>query len=998
MPWTVSGLTRSAAEAMPLSNGRPIYGGTPTDRSVIEGIQAIHAAGKSVMFYPFILMDQLAGNTRQNPYAPTGFQPALPWRGRITLSTAPGVAGSPDGTAAATAEVNAFFGTVNASHFSVGNGTVTYTGPQEWSMSRFVLHYAALCKAAGGVESFCIGSEMRGLTQIRGPGNSFVAVQRFRELAAQARLLLGAGTKIGYAADWSEYFGYQPQDGSDDRFFHLDPLWADPQIDFIGIDNYMPLSDWRDGDAHLDAETVETLYDLDYLRANVAGGEGYDWYYASEEDRKLQLRSPIEDGAHGEPWVFRYKDIRNWWENTHHDRIGGVRSPTASPWVPGSKPVWFTELGCAAVDKGTNQPNKFVDPKSSESSLPRFSSGARDDLIQTQYLKAMVSFWGDTANNPTSAIYGGPMVNMNRAFVWAWDARPYPYFPNNPDLWSDSSNYARGHWLNGRTTARSLASVVAEICTRAGLISFDTSGLYGLVRGYMVNEVGDARAALQPLMLRYSFDAVERDGVLVFRMRSGRGAVSLDREILALSTDLDGTVEQTRSSDADMAGRVRLRFVQADAEFDVLAEEAVLANAQAHSVSTSEFPMVLTRTEGRQVAERWLSEARVARETLRFALPPSCLSLGAGDIVSLAGDQAEGKSLYRIDRVEQGMLQLVEAVRIEPDVYQPAEFSDEVNTTRAFVPPVPVLPLFLDLPLITGDEVPHAPHIAVTAQPWPGSVGVYRSFTDNDFRLLNVVTARSVIGTTLSDMQAAPAGLLDHGAGLDVRLSSGTLSSVDMQALLAGANLAAIGDGTPDNWEVFQFASVDLIAPDTYRLSTRLRGQLGSDGVMPSVWPAGAWFVLLNGIPQQIDLSRNLRAVAQNFRIGPGRRPVDDPSYVQQQQVFNGNGLRPYAPVHLGLDQGEDGSKTIRWIRRTRIDGDNWDIPDVPLAEESESYVVRIKKAGATLREAVVDGPVWVYPLSEQLVDGLAPPYSVEVAQVSATYGQGPAAQLDIPL
>ena len=29
-----------------------------------------------------------------------------------------------------------------------------------------------------------------------------------------------------------------------DVFFHLDPLWADPEIDFVGVDNYVPLSDW----------------------------------------------------------------------------------------------------------------------------------------------------------------------------------------------------------------------------------------------------------------------------------------------------------------------------------------------------------------------------------------------------------------------------------------------------------------------------------------------------------------------------------------------------------------------------------------------------------------------------------------------------------------------------------------------------------------------------------------------------------------------------------
>ena len=72
----------------------------------------------------------------------------------------------------------------------------------------------------------------------------------------------------------------------------------------------MPLSDWRDGLDHLDAASADAITDLDYLRGNVEGGEGFDWFYASAADREAQVRTPITDGAAGKPWVFRYKDIR----------------------------------------------------------------------------------------------------------------------------------------------------------------------------------------------------------------------------------------------------------------------------------------------------------------------------------------------------------------------------------------------------------------------------------------------------------------------------------------------------------------------------------------------------------------------------------------------------------------------------------------------------------------------------------------------------------------
>ncbi len=992
MRWSACGVLREGVEEITELDGRPIYGGTPADESVREAIVALREAGKAVMFYPFILMDQLEGNVLPDPYSDSGTQPRLPWRGRITLSKAPGVTGSPDGTAAAEAQVDAFFGTVTASDFNLNwqSGTSNYySGPaDEWSFSRFILHYAMICRAAGGVDSFCIGSELRGLTQIRAADNRFVFVERLRALAAQVRIILGPETKISYAADWTEYFGYQPQDGSGDRFFHLDPLWADDNIDFIGIDNYMPLSDWRDGEEHVDAAWGD-IYNLDYLRANIDGGEGYDWFYRSSEARDAQIRTAITDGAFDEPWVWRYKDIRGWWDNSHHERVGGVRADLPTDWEPRSKPVWFTELGCAAIDKGTNEPNKFLDQKSSESSLPKFSNGARDDLIQRQYLRAMHTFWADAGNNPSSDLYDGPMVDMSRAFVWAWDARPYPFFPNAVDTWSDGENYPRGHWINGRTGARYLASVVAEICDRAGLKDYDTEGLHGLVRGYIIDDVNDARSALQPLMLRYAFDAIERDGVLRFVMRTGQDAIAIDPDGVAINSDLEGRMEQSRESEAELAGRVRLRFVETDGNFDVLSEEAILADDATHAVSASELPIALTRPEGRQVAERWLTEARVARDTVRLALPPSKIGIGAGDVVEVAADQSEGSGLYRVDRVEYGPMQLLEAVRIEPEVYTPSEISDELASVKEFVPPVPLTSAFLDLPLMTGDEVAHAPHVAVTGTPWPGSVAVYQSPTEADFALNSIVAARSNIGFSQTELVAARTGIVDRGDALEVQMMSGTLSSIDDAALLNGGNLVAIGDGSPNGWELLQFRDAELLAPGRYLLSHRLRGQLGTDALMPESWPVGSWVVMMDGFPTQIDLRTNLRRIAQTFRIGPALRALDDPSYEQVVHAFDGNGLRPYAPVHLSVTwDGED--VQIDWIRRTRIDGDSWDLSEVPLGEESELYTVRVTNSGALVREVTVNSPSWVYPGGLRAQDGLSGVFDVSVAQNSARFGTGP--------
>jgi hypothetical protein len=238
-------------------------------------------------------------------------------------------------------------------------------------------------------------------------------------------------------------------------------------------------------------------------------------------------------------------------------------------------------------------------------------------------------------------------------------------------------------------------------------------------------------------------------------------------------------------------------------------------------------------------------------------------------------------------------------------------------------------------------------------------------------------------------------GRIDRGDGLFVRMRFGTLESVGDAALLNGGNLCAIGDGTPGGWELFQFRDAELVAPETYVLRHRLRGQLGTERAGGGVWPAGSLFVRLNGVPQQIELTEAQRGQALHYRIGPGGRPVDDPSFAHAVIAFDGVGLRPYAPVHLRLVDA-DGDLVVTWIRRTRIGGDRWDTPEVPLAEEAERYVLRVMRGGQVLREVTAERPDWIYPAAARVADGPDSGKRIEVAQLSASFGPGTFAVRDL--
>ena len=996
LSWNVAGVGRGSAYVVSQRAGRPAYGGTPSDNTVVQAIQDLKARGFDVILTPFILMDVPETNALTDPYTGNASQPPYPWRGRITISPAPGEPGSPDKTAAAGAQISSFVGTAQTSDFAISGTSVVYSGANEWRFRRMVLHYAHLAKAAGGVTAFVIGTELRGLSWSRSAPGSYPFVDALIALAADVKAVLGPAAKVVYAADWSEYFGHQPPDGSDDVAFHLDPLWASPAIDAIGMDQYWPLADWRDGTAHTDyVAGTRSIYDLAYLKSNVQGGEGFDWYYATAADRDAQVRSPIND-AQGKPWIFRFKDIRSWWLNPHYDRPGGVESVTPTAWVPQSKPFWLMEIGCPAVDKGANQPNVFVDPKSSESALPYYARGVRDDLMQRRFLRALIEAFDPAAEgyvagtNPASAIYGGLMVDMGRIHVYAWDARPYPAFPFATEVWSDGENWHLGHWLNGRFASAPLSEAVSQILDDFGFADYQTGSINGVVPGYVVDRVMSAREALQPLELAYFFDSLESGGKIQFRQRGLEAAAALFTEDQLVETKpQDALIVLTRGQETDLPASAKISYVSNAGDFMQAVAEARRLAGTSGRVSQAELPIVLEPEQAGQIAESWLHEAWSARERASFRLPPTSIALEPGDMVVVTREGTD--RLYRLIEVGEHGVREVEARAIDPEIYggiavpprtPPAGPGSGLGTS---------LVEFLDLPLLRGDEPPEAGYVAASQTPWPGGVAIYGSPEATGFLLRAVATASATIGVTLTSLSSGPLGLFDRASRLQVEISSGELLSASELQVFAGANAAAIRNEAGE-WEVLQFTTATLISPRVYELSGLLRGQAGTEYAMRAPLPAGARVVLLNGAHVSVNLAPAEIKLPLLWRYGPSSRDIGDASYLGAVHAFQGAGLRPLSPAHVRGTRSS-GNLAITWVRRTRSGGDSWDTEDVPLSEAAEAYEVDILDGSTVKRTIAVTAPAAVYTSAEQTADFGAPQtvVSVKIYQKSAAFGRGSA-------
>ncbi len=967
--WSVAGLTRATAKVVSLVNGSPAYGGTPSDDTVIRLIRNLKARGLEVVLYPFVMMDVPAGNTLPNPYGGTG-QPPYPWRGRITCHPAPGRPGSPDGTNDAAIQVNQWF-------------------VRLWGLTRQVTHYANLAKEAGGVDGIIIGSELVGLTRVRSSPGVYPAIARLRTLANTVRSILGPSTKIVYAADWTEYGAHVLDNGNEVRF-PLDPLFASSNIDAVGIDYYPPISDWRDGPDHADLAEGRSIYDADYLRRRLGSGEAFDWYYANASDRAAQTRTPITDGAQGKPWVFRQKDLVSWWSNTHVERSNGQEVLT-SPWVPKSKPIWLTEIGVPAVDKAPNGPNVFPDPKSSESAYPPFSRGVRDDLVQARALEAILSRFDPAQSgfspdyNPESPSYAGRMVDPANVYVWAWDARPFPAFPDFDSVWKDGANWETGHWITGRIEGAPLDRLIAAILRDFGL---DASGPFpvdGFVDGYVVDRPMSARGALEPLMRLFGIDAVAGGGRISWRGRGGRAAIGLT----AGDFILDGkepSLKLVRAQETELPQQVEIGYTEGELDYRRAAVASRRLAGASRRESRADSAIITRRAEAQRLADTWLQDLWAGRETAEFELSPRRIDIEPGDLISLP--TAAGPKLHRVTRIADGPTRKVSARAVEPAVFETPGSSIPRPVRRP--PPIPGRPdaVILDLPAAVGEPTA-LQYIAVAADPWPSAVTVWRSSNGASFTPHRIVDIPAVIGRTTSPLPPGPLWRWDQGATLDVDISSGALSAVDDEAALAGGNLFAV-QVSNGRWEILSAARAEMIGERSYRLSRFLRGLEGSEPEAARAVPTGALIVRLD--EAVVPLTSDLQDLGQSwrYRVGPAGLDHADPAMVELSGVVGREALKPMSPVRPTARR-EMGGIRLSWHRRTRRGGDGWDTVDVPLGEDVERYEVDLLLNGNVRRSLTSAEPSILYTADQEAVDfgGPQSTLSIRIVQISSVAGRG---------
>lgn len=985
--WEVAGQSRSQALAVSADNGRPAYGGTPSDAFVIKAVRDLKARGLEVILYPFVMMD-IGETPKPNPHQPEQNQPRFPWRGQITCHPARGQAGSPEGTSACRSMVEAFFGHAEISHFNLQVERVTNTCPDQ-GYRRMILHYAHLAKAAGGVDGFILGSELVGLTHAQAQNATYPAVEQLMDLAADVRSVLGNNTKLTYAADWTEY-GADVRTGGADVRFPLDELWASPHVDAVGIDFYPPLTDWREDKQHADQQATPHPCHVPWLSRALTRGEGYDWYYASEDDRRTQTRTLITDGAHNEPWVYRVKDLKNWWLHLHKPRLNGQQSAQPTAWQPASKPIWLTEIGCPALVHGTNGPHVFPDHRNT-AAKPPFALNSRDDATQSAALEAMLAHYDPShplyvaGDNPQNA-QGMRMVPSDAIAAWAYDARPYPAFPSDHTTWSDVDNWATGHWLNGRLENASLARLVTELVRSAGG-AVDVTQLYGDCEGLVIDRPMSVRQALETLTALYRFDVVETAEGLRAISHAGRPDRVLTDADFALD-DHDHILSVDRADSSEHPHRLTLVAQDPEQAYHRLAVSEGVHSTE--RVETLETGLTLSHDAAlARLTDLWTAASTPAEE-VRFTLSRQLAEMEPGDTIQLP----DRSGLFQITTVTHANGLDIRARKIPPKVHAPQRQRKRQATTTQQTP----IPELITV-AVRGD--PERAHVraGVLLPSWTTSWVVFR---EGENEALLTFTRPATMGRLQEPLPAAPWGIWSHSPQLTLSLPSSTdLVSLSEEAVRRGAGRWAI-EKTNGEWEIVQAQNATLVAENTWVLGPLLRGQQGTEDLVALTAEAGARAVRLDDAMVPLPIEADEVGTSLALRLVPASLDALAPQAQTVTTLLPPDALKPWPPVHPEVRRTTLGLQ-MTWVRRKASDegGDytSWTTDDVP-TEAGSTTRIRIWQGQTLLRTVETEGSSWLYSASNEINDFGAPLHEIvwSLCAYSPAHGEGRSVTLTSPV
>ncbi|MBB5685816.1 phage tail protein [Sphingobium boeckii] len=498
---------------------------------------------------------------------------------------------------------------------------------------------------------------------------------------------------------------------------------------------------------------------------------------------------------------------------------------------------------------------------------------------------------------------------------------------------------------DGAVTLSAIASALSD-----GTVSGGTLALGGYAAS------GDSvRGAIEALADAAGLSLAD-DGLALMLTNRGAAEASVPRG------DWLPDAESERGAALTIPDALALAYYEPARDYQAGLQRATRGGA-GRKTERVELPVAIRPGQAKAMAEAKLARDWAARERRRIGLSWRWMTMRPGAVITLEGEAG----LWRIaEWALEGMAVKLSLVRVRggSDGAMPeAEPGRGVGSLDA--PHGPTILHLLDLP-DPGEPPATAPRLYAAAAGasagWRRAAMALSLDEGASWSAIGNSAPAAVIGTAMGALQHGSPHLFDDIGAVDIALAHDgmTLAEADDARLIAGANLALLGD------ELIQFGRAEPLGEARYRLSRLLRGRRGTETAMSSHM-SGERFVLIEAdalVPIDFPPS-SLGGVARLMATGLG-----DGAPVIAMTTGIGASVRPPSPVGVTIAPHPDGGFALGWTRRSR-QGWRWvDGVDAPIGEEREAYALRIVTGHGTIRIAETGAPGFHYDAAMIAEDG----------------------------
>ena len=555
----------------------------------------------------------------------------------------------------------------------------------------------------------------------------------------------------------------------------------------------------------------------------------------------------------------------------------------------------------------------------------------------------------------------------------------------------------------GAAAAVDVRKVADDLMIRAGydLNEYDNVALDAYtkpLRALAIGQNSNTRTPLEILQKAWFFEVSKSDKIYI-RPRATTSMVTIPWEDLGAGEGMDNSSEPLVlqvGSDLEVPAQVALSYNNMESDYNVATEYSDRLISEQQSVTTVQFPLGMLSSEAKGVVDAMLFDQVAGLTTTTISVPLKYAFVEPGDVITAVNFDGREYRLRVITKRETMSVLTFECALDDVGALTSASITDSgyISVTD---PARVAKTLFeaMDIPILRDADDGPGYYAAVgadrisTDDEWDGAVYV-QAFSPNAYEQEFITGESCVMGECLTTLGNWTGGnVFDESNTLDVEVI-GELSSTTRNAMLDDLTINAMKVGA----EIIRFRFATLLSNDgaknTYRLSSLLRGQRGTEWAIGG-HTSGETCVLLNNAIRrvgstltQIGQERDVKGVTLNTLLSD----VEDVQFTD-----TGVGLKPFSPANVvALASGSD-VIVVTWQRRTRLAVRYGGAVDqfVPLGEVSEQYRVEIFDGSNLVRTETVTTPAYTYPAADIASDGFGPgdPITFSVSQLSAIVGAG---------